>query len=353
MSFEALAPSLNRGKKVLITGHTGFKGTWLTILLEKLGFELQGISLLPADASLYNSLNRLGKIQESFIDITNYDQLNSEISRFKPSYVFHLAAQPLVLESYKNPRGTFSTNVMGTVNLLDSLYRQDSVEGIVVSTTDKVYRNNDSGKRFIEDDPLSGKDPYSASKVGTEAAINAWQQISKVTQAPHVCAVRAGNVIGGGDFAADRLMPDLVRSVTSGKALDVRSPNSTRPWQHVLDPLMGYLLTMDSIVNGARPYSYNFGPMDSSLSVREVLNIAETVWSNINLLESKTNNSNFEANNLDLDSDKAVLELKWKPAWSQEEAVVATMNWWRKYLDDSSAVREITDADVEYRLSKI
>jgi CDP-glucose 4,6-dehydratase len=160
MSFEALAPSLDRGKKVLITGHTGFKGTWLTILLEKLGFEIQGISLHPADASFYNSLNRNGKIQESFIDITNYDQLNSEISKFKPSYVFHLAAQPLVLESYKNPKGTFSTNVMGTVNLLDSLFRQDSVEGIVVSTTDKVYRNNDLGVRFVENDSLSGKDPY-------------------------------------------------------------------------------------------------------------------------------------------------------------------------------------------------
>jgi CDP-glucose 4,6-dehydratase len=350
MGFEAITPNIDRRKKVLITGHTGFKGTWLTVLLESLGFEVQGLALEPEINSLYNSLKRRGKIQEEFVDLRDQEKLANTIRTFNPSYVFHLAAQPLVLESYRQPVETFATNVMGTANLLDSLFSTKSVEGIIVSTTDKVYKNLNSGERFTENHPLEGKDPYSASKVGTESVIKAWQQIEKISGGPYICAVRAGNVIGGGDFAQDRLIPDLIRSVTENKTLTIRNPKSTRPWQHALDPLTGYVLSLNAMLSGNRSTAYNFGPQEASLPVEQVLAVAEKIIGPINK-EVQSSSEVLESALLDLNSEKAMKELNWKPAWTQHEAISATMKWWESYLKAPSEAVSITMRDIDFRLN--
>jgi CDP-glucose 4,6-dehydratase len=247
-----------------------------------------------------------------------------------------------VLESYRLPKDTFDVNVMGTVNVLDSAFNTDSVKAIVVVTTDKVYRNDNSGRAFIESDPLEGKDPYSASKVGTEAAVAAWQQIQRTSGGPRVVAVRAGNVIGGGDWGDNRLLPDLIRSFSSGRKMAVRNPASTRPWQHVLDPLIGYLSTLEAILGGEEISSVNFGPDTQSLAVSEVVKVAVKTWglgTNIEL-GSSVPQSTTEAVSLDLNPKYAKNILGWEPCWSQEEAVISTVQWWNKVLN-----QEVTPVD--------
>jgi CDP-glucose 4,6-dehydratase len=224
---------------VLLTGHTGFKGTWMTFLFEQLKIPVVGYSLPPEKDSLYDRASRTGAIPEKFADIRDYVGLEEFIDFHKPSTIIHMAAQPLVLRSYESPRETFDVNTMGTVNVLDIAFKKAFVQAIIVVTTDKVYRNDNSGRAFVETDALEGKDPYSASKVGTEAVVSAWQQISRVSGGPCVVSVRAGNVIGGGDFAENRLIPDLVRSSLSSKVLNIRNSENVRPWQHVLEPLQG------------------------------------------------------------------------------------------------------------------
>ena len=204
---------------VLLTGHTGFKGTWMTFLLEHLDVPVVGYSLPAEKDSLYDRAERVGVIPEKFGDILNYELLEQFIDKHNPSTIIHMAAQPLVLKSYENPRATFDVNVMGTANVLDIAFKKDFIEAIVIVTTDKVYKNDDSGRAFIETDPLGGKDPYSASKVGTEAVVAAWQQIAKISGGPQVYSARAGNVIGGGDFAESRLIPDIIRGLVRGATL--------------------------------------------------------------------------------------------------------------------------------------
>jgi CDP-glucose 4,6-dehydratase len=327
MSFDQILRVKQKlNSPVLIIGHTGFKGTWLTLLLEKLGIDLTGIAL-PADkSSMYSKLNRHGQIKEYFQDIRDFSQTEKLIQEIKPKYILHLAAQPLVLNSYKAPRDTFETNVLGTVNVLDAASKLSECEHIVVSTTDKVYKNDNSGKRFTENSALGGKDPYSWSKVGTEAAIGAWQQISLVNGGPKITSVRAGNVIGGGDQAENRLLPDLIRSITTNSEIFLRNPQSTRPWQHALDPLWGYVLALTSELEEP---ALNFSPDGKSLSVLDVANIAVSTWgSNIKIdLDSRQNK--LESNTLELNSSLAKEKLSWKNRWSQENAVISTVNWWK------------------------
>jgi CDP-glucose 4,6-dehydratase len=319
---------------ILVTGHTGFKGTWLTFLLECLQVPVIGFALPPEKDSLFDRAKRTGSIPEEFADIRDLEAVSKFITKYKPSAIIHMAAQPLVLESYKTPRDTFETNVMGTVNVLDTAFKTSSVEAIIVITTDKVYRNDNSGNSFAETDPLAGKDPYSASKVGTEAVVAAWQQISKVSGGPKLISVRAGNVIGGGDWAKSRLLPDLIRGFISGEQISIRNPKSTRPWQHVLDPLHGYLLALDAILNGEQIDSFNFGPNEDSLTVLQVIETANTAWGEIvNLhIEIPENDklTQIEALELGLDSSRANTLLNWKPHWSQYDAVIATTTWWKK-----------------------
>lgn len=337
---------------ILITGHTGFKGAWLTFLLEHLGVPVVGYSLPPEASSLYARANREGDIPETFADIRNFDEVLRFMSTHHPSAVIHMAAQPLVLESYQTPRETFETNVLGTVNLLDAAFKTDSVEAVVVVTTDKVYRNDNSGRAFAESDALAGKDPYSASKVGTEAAVAAWQQISKVVGGPKIISVRAGNVIGGGDWAEDRIVPDLIRGFANGETIRIRNPESTRPWQHVLDPLAGYLMALEAVLRGEEIQALNFGPDGASLAVKHVFEIASKVWGKeVNAIidgPASSSQRSIEAVTLGLDSNRARLMLGWSPSWSQEEAVIASINWWKQILNEKSTVSSACQNDIDH-----
>jgi CDP-glucose 4,6-dehydratase len=338
---------------VLVTGHTGFKGTWLTLLLEQLGVPVVGLSLPPEDGSLYRRLNREGKIEETYADIRNFESVNRFMSEKQPAVVINMAAQPLVMKSYITPRETFETNVLGTVNVLDSSFATKSVKAIIAVTTDKVYRNDNSGTLFDENDPLAGKDPYSASKVGTESAIAAWQQIMKVQGGPPVVSVRAGNVIGGGDWAENRLLPDLIRGFISGKPIPIRNPDSTRPWQHVLDPLVGYLMGLESVLLGNELVAINFGPSEKSISVREVVEICALIWDKRGTIrfEYETNQNVIEAINLDLDSTLARSKLGWKPTWNQIESAISTTNWWKRVIYQEHSPEEACLYDIEKALS--
>lgn len=338
---------------ILVTGHTGFKGSWLTFLLEHLNVPVIGISLPPELDSLFARAQRINVITESFLDIRDFDSLQQFIAAHRPSAVIHMAAQPLVLESYRTPRETFETNVMGTANVLEASFKTDSVQAVVVVTTDKVYRNNDSGNAFIESDPLAGKDPYSASKVGTEAVVAAWQQISKVSGGPKVISVRAGNVIGGGDWAENRIVPELIRGFSTQSVVPIRNPLSTRPWQHVLDPLRGYVMALEAILSGTMIETLNFGPDSRSLSVQEIVEIGSANWplpTSVEYLDGSLS-ENIEAISLQLDSKVARDILNWNSRWRQEESVIATFEWWDKVLNKSISAIEACQSDIDYLLS--
>jgi CDP-glucose 4,6-dehydratase len=239
-------------------------------LQKDLGIPVVGHSLPAEKESLFDRASRKGIIPEAFADVRDYQKLQKFVYEHKPSAIIHMAAQPLVLKSYESPLETFDINVMGTANILDIVFKRDFVKAIIVVTTDKVYRNENAGHIFVETDPLEGKDPYSASKVGAEAVVSAWQQLAKVYGGPSVVSVRAGNVIGGGDFADNRIIPDLIRGVITGDLIEIRNPESTRPWQHVLDPAKGYLMALENSLIISNYQSFNFGPNELSISVREV-----------------------------------------------------------------------------------
>jgi CDP-glucose 4,6-dehydratase len=340
---------------ILITGHTGFKGTWLTLLLEHLGVSTVGYSLAPEKDSLYDRANLDGVIPELYADIRDTQTFRKFLTAHKPSAIIHMAAQPLVLRSYELPRETFDVNVMGTVNVLDEAFATDFVQAVVVVTTDKVYRNENTGRVFTETDPLEGKDPYSASKVGTEAVVSAWQQIQKVSGGPKVVSVRAGNVVGGGDWAQDRLIPDLVRGFVSGKPVEIRNPISTRPWQHVLDPLVGYLLTLEYILNGGNITSINFAPKGDSLTVAEVAAIAQECWGDISRIEfSQVHTQNiYESSSLALDATFASSLFKSTGKWSQEKSIKKSVIWWKMLLQKNIIPQDCVKSDIQEFFSEL
>jgi len=338
---------------IFITGHTGFKGSWLSLLLKQLGIEHFGYSLEAEEDSLYKRAN-LGKVSKGVVgDIRDLENLSKVIKNVRPSAIIHLAAQPLVLKSYQDPLETFQTNCIGTANVLKAAFESPSVEIVLVITTDKVYRNNNSGRRFVESDPLEGKDPYSASKVAAEAVCGAWQQMSKIAGGPKVLVARAGNVIGGGDFAKDRLIPDAIRALISEQNLLVRSPEATRPWQHVLDPLIGYLKYIESAQSSllVEP-SLNFGPLEPSLRVDNVLEIAKEHFEERLKVIYKDTNQEIESQTLELDPSRAIAKLGWRPHWNQEEAIDRTFMWWAKTLANSTSALENCLEDIEIALGK-
>ena len=343
---------------ILVTGHTGFKGTWLTLLLDYLEIPVVGLSQEPLENSLYNKLNRRGLVEEIFGDIRDKNLVKSTFDKFKPSTVIHLAAQPLVSEGYRNPIDTFETNVMGTANVLDEGINSKNVRGIVSVTTDKVYRNNEQGTKFNELDPLEGKDPYSASKVGSEAVISAWQHISKLKNGPPICSARAGNVIGGGDYTEGRLMKDIASSLISNQALEVRNITSNRPWQHVLDPLRGYIGLLEHAVISGDSFAVNFGPKETSLSVEQVLIKSREYWSKVSgtsdkaFLETKQSSIHLsESVNLDLDSSLATSLLGWTPKWDQFDSIERTLSWWHSVECKNQDANNLCLAEVEEILS--
>ncbi len=317
---------------LLLTGHTGFKGTWMTFLLEHLNVPVVGYSLQAEKNSLFGRAKRIGAIPEEFSDIRDYEALERFIDLHKPSTIIHMAAQPLVLKSYLNPRDTFDVNVMGTVNLLDIAFKKDFVQAIVVVTTDKVYRNDNAGRAFIETDPLEGKDPYSASKVGAEAVVAAWQQIAKISGGPKLVSVRAGNVIGGGDFSENRIIPDIIRGVLNGTQIEIRSPSSTRPWQHVMDVSLAYLSCIETLLEEMKVASINIGPSEHSLEVRKLIELAQNFWPDKVLTVESLHNKKIESENLRLDSTLASNLLRWRNRCSQIEAINLTFRWWDAHI---------------------
>lgn len=340
-------PNINfwRGKRVLITGHTGFKGSWLAIWLHRLGAKLIGISLQPGGNPNLFDLAKVHQLCSSHIcDIRDYQKLSRLIKKAKPEIVFHMAAQPLVRQSYRLPLETFNTNLMGTAHVLDALRGIEGVLSVVMITTDKVYRNNEWNWAYREDDILGGHDPYSASKAASELIISSYRDSFLNEQGIPVASARAGNVIGGGDWSTDRLIPDAVRAWQSGEPLRIRSPNAIRPWQHVLEPLAGYLALAAAMAEGKKLNkkeicsSFNFGPdTNSAATVRETITLAQTKYGSGVVHFEDNNGGPYEAGILTLDVAKARALLGIGPRWSLAETVRRTMEWYRDHYHGADA----------------
>jgi CDP-glucose 4,6-dehydratase len=320
-----------KGKNILVTGHTGFKGTWLSRTLVLAGAEVHGLALAPEPGSLYSRIIDPGVISSTFLDIRDGEAIHNYFKNRKFDGIFHLAAQPLVLKSYEEPIETFETNVMGTAHILRSAIDNDATKWVVVVTTDKVYRNIETSTGYKEDDSLGGKDPYSASKSATEMVVNAWRAISEYKDSKIViCSARSGNVIGGGDIAKDRLMPDLIRSFYANGPAVIRNPDSLRPWQHVLDPLNGYLTIGKMLTqNKQLGCAYNFGPAeDSKLNVEKMAEIACSLWGNNASYLIKSNPKQPpESKLLWLSSEKALRDLTWSNKLTAHSAIEWTIEW--------------------------
>jgi CDP-glucose 4,6-dehydratase len=320
-----------RGARVLVTGHTGFKGAWLSRILNHAGAEVFGLSLKPEIGSLIDRAPGITFSDQVYIDIKDRNRVDAFINLTRPDLIFHLAAQTLVRQSYLEPLQTFETNVMGSANVLQSALDCQSVKGVVAVTTDKVYRNRETLEGYSEGDPLGGFDPYSSSKVANEMAVSAWQNLAKLWKSNAIIvAARAGNVIGGGDIATDRLMPDIVKALKAREQIVIRNPNSVRPWQHVIDPLFGYLSIGSQILRGRSvSRAYNFGPADSSkLSVLDIVQEACRIWPNNKGWALKSTDDEFhEASFLWLSSELAREELGWRSKLDAAEAVRWSLEW--------------------------
>ena len=341
-----------RNRRILVTGHTGFKGSWLALWLEKLGATVVGISLDPDTQPSHYELLELST-DDHRVDIRDAEKIRGIIEIFQPEIVFHLAAQPLVRRSYKDPLENWSTNVMGTANVLEACRNVESVRAIVAITTDKVYANQEWPWGYRENDRLGGHDPYSASKAACELLIDSYRKaFFTENNVPLVASARAGNVIGGGDWSEDRLIPDLVRSTSDNNMLEIRSPHATRPWQHVLECLAGYLMLGQKLLESRDEYAeaWNFGPgSEDNRTVSEILNLMQAHWPKLKWEQTKTPQSH-EATLLYLDHAKAKDKLNWSPVWSLEDALEATADWYRQYqeqgvvLTEKQLVKYIDDA---------
>jgi CDP-glucose 4,6-dehydratase len=328
-----------KDKKVFITGHTGFKGSWLMACLDILGAKIKGYALPPEyDNNIYDHLIKSNKIESVLADIRDKNELKNELLSFNPDFIFHLAAQPLVRRSYEIPAETFEINVGGTANLLEAAIDLPGKCTIIVITTDKVYENKEKDVLYKEDDALGGFDPYSASKACAEFVVssfrNSFFNLEKYqTHKKAVASIRAGNVIGGGDRSNDRLIPDIVRSLEKGNTIEVRNPKSVRPWQHVLEPLTGYLLTAALINENPKDYSpaFNFGPESNDhLTVKECVEAAIEYWGAGNWKDCSDPKQPHEAGLLKLDIARAKKELNWKPKLNTKQAIKWTLDWYKQ-----------------------
>ncbi|MFC5448775.1 CDP-glucose 4,6-dehydratase [Paenibacillus aestuarii] len=338
------------GKRVLITGHTGFKGSWLSLWLQRMGAEVVGYSAAPPTIPNMYSQVRVGDHMMSIYgDIRDLQQLQDTIRRYDPEIIFHLAAQSLVRESYLNPLETFSTNIMGTVNLFEASRSANNLRVLINVTSDKCYENNEWSRGYRESDPMGGHDPYSASKGCAELITSSYRR-SYFSQGEHshhisVSSVRAGNVIGGGDWAKDRLIPDIIRSIQSRQPLLIRNPSAIRPWQHVLEPINGYLLLAQKMWEHGTVFgdAWNFGPNEGdALSVSSLLEIFSRTWDeklSVHVCEGTHNP--HEAGLLNLDCSKATHQLGWRPYLPVRNAVEWLTNWYRAYFQEED-LRETT-----------
>ena len=339
------------GRKVYLTGHTGFKGSWLAIWLTSLGAIVKGYSLSPpTNPSLFKEAKIKDRIQSEINDIRNFSALYSSIQEFSPEIVFNMAAQPLVRDSYEKPVETFETNVMGTVNLLETALNCKSVKAVINVTTDKCYENNGWVWGYRETDPMGGSDPYSSSKGCAELVSAAYQASFYRQKRLGLATVRAGNVIGGGDWSRDRLIPDIINAFENNKPVIIRNPNSVRPWQHVLEPLSGYLLLAEKLFVQPENFSgaWNFGPHNSD--AREVKWIVEK------LIESwpgsewdlDPSDSPHEANTLRLDISKVTALLDWHPTWTLENTLGKIVRWHRNWLMKKDMYKCCVDEIMEF-----
>ena len=357
--FEELSNTY-KGKKVFLTGHTGFKGAWLLKTLSILGATVKGYSLeSQTEHDLYKLIDGDHICSSVIADLRDKSRLQEEILDFQPDFIFHLAAQPLVRLSYEIPAETFEVNAIGTANVLDGVRLLEKACKVVLITTDKVYRNNEWIYPYRENDRLGGYDPYSASKACTELVIDSYRnsffnlkQYDKHQKS--IAVARAGNVIGGGDWAKDRLIPDIMRSLIVDKTVHIRNPNAVRPWQHVLEPVVGYLLlgsylTIDP-VNFAQ--AYNFGPhADDALTVKEMLDLAINSWGKGHYQIDQEANVLHEAGLLKLDITKAKVELGWSPKMNANQAVNLTVSWYKQYSIDRNNISNYTENQIKEYLN--
>jgi len=344
-----------KGKKVFLTGHTGFKGSWMLKILSMLGAETKGYALSPENNfDLYHLING-DKICNSIIaDLRDRKKLLEEIKAFQPDFVFHLAAQPLVRLSYEIPAETFEVNAIGTANVLDGVRLIEKACQVLLITTDKVYHNNEWVYPYRETDRLGGYDPYSASKACAELVIDSYRNsffnVSKHNEHHKSIAVgRAGNVIGGGDWAKDRLIPDIVRFLSKNEKILVRNPNAVRPWQHVLEPLFGYLLLGSKQLAEPIKYAdvYNFGPgLTDALPVNKMVELSIRSWGSGEFETISANTQPHEAGLLKLDINKAINNLNWKPKYQATEAIEKTIEWYKYYFSQSNEINAFTEHQI-------
>ena len=339
------------GKRVLVTGHTGFKGSWLTFWLEKMGAAVFGVSLNPnTHPSLWEELKPHLKADDFRGDIRG-GSWKEFVARFRPEIVFHLAAQPLVVTGWEDPLLTYDTNVTGTANLLQELNQIESVKVILVVTTDKVYLLDGLKTSRDENSLLGGKDPYAVSKVCVEHMVASWP----VSENIRIATARSGNVIGGGDWARDRLLPDIVRAAFSAELLDVRLPHAIRPWQHVLEPLYGYLLMAESLFSGQKEIrTMNFGPSSQNqVSVQEIIDFCIShISPGYSFETSLKSGSYLESDYLMLNSEYAKQELNWAPVMEWKKSVTLTLEWYLGFKNGKTAV-ELLNGDIEYFLGQL
>lgn len=331
------------GTRVLVTGHTGFKGSWLCLWLERLGAEIYGYALEPEIIPSHYELLSLD-LQSYLADIRDYEKLSRIVRQIKPDIVFHLAAQPLVRRSYALPLETLNTNVLGTANVLDACRHIDSVRAIVNITSDKCYENKEWVWGYRENDPMGGYDPYSASKGCAELITASWRNsFFPLSQYGHshqtlIANARAGNVIGGGDWGEDRLIPDIVRAIEAEQPVVIRNPNATRPWQHVLEPLSGYLLLGQRLLQGYSEVAgaWNFGPKDyGNLTVGEVVRKFKSNWDAFECSFHRDIQQPHEAGLLKLDCSKARTKLDWQPGWDVSQTLEKTATWYKTYYTEN------------------
>lgn len=331
--------SYYKGKKVFVTGHTGFKGAWFIALLHLAGAKVKGYSLPPEDdSSLFSMLSPQMEFENVFADILDKKKLQTELENFQPDFVFHLAAQALVRRSYQIPAETFEVNVVGTANVLEAVNKLPGKCTVVIITTDKVYENRETDYHYKEEDILGGYDPYSASKAAAEIALSSFRNsfFSLKNYNVHrkaIISARAGNVIGGGDRSTDRIIPDIIRSLENNMPVEVRNPSAVRPWQHVLEPLSGYLLAGMLLDIDAVKFSgaYNFGPLaNDHLPVKDLVETAIACWGSGTWVDKSDANQPHEAGLLQLDINKAIKALNWQPKLTGKEAIAWTINWYKQ-----------------------
>ncbi|MCG8490848.1 MAG: CDP-glucose 4,6-dehydratase [Sneathiellales bacterium] len=353
MNRNRVCSSFWKGKRVLLTGHTGFKGAWAAAWLTKLGAEVTGIALAPEqDHSLIRCLEEQLNIQSHILDIRDASKLDKIVKKAKPEVVLHMAAQALVRRSYQFPLETYETNVTGTLNLLLSLRETENLKAVLVVTSDKVYQNNEEGRPFVETDILGGDDPYSSSKAACEIATASMAKSYYADKSIRIATARAGNVIGGGDFSEDRLIPDIWRAANKGDAVTLRYPDATRPWQHVLESISGYLIYLEALFadeDNALPTALNFGPAEQEvLTVGEIaFNVQKAFGINSDWQRVKSGEKLLaEKAHLALDASLAEKVLGWKATWNSRETLEKTVDWYRRYSQGDD-MKTVTDRQIE------